>query len=711
MNQKLNSAEENGSTLLEFVRSDGKHESYYAAGETNLVTGFRFLQEYWDANSKNYSLTRGHWDRFLPVELHQINHAPAKAMMRKFAEHFFDSANPETGLIPYSYGGYLDLLKVERADKQFIGIPARGAEFLNWFPGDSALRSEAITNAKASMRYFNHEDSSGRDLGVWNFVDVRTGKPGTPYTEIFNISEMAKGLLLIGKITGDSSMNAWADQKLDFVFNQRPNSALPILVEQFRPEGYYFQDGPAQLSDTDTLYHVRVLAQIYDLTRNREYLDQAAATAKLWYERAYYPEYGHFARKITFDGVQAVDRLYGDGKWNTLFSMVIAYRATGDLKYIDRLKEVYQNYISKNPSGVVCEVYDRGKCIESFDDGTPGSETNIFIDVLLDAYEASKDHYFLDAAETLAANILKVGSAAIREENGDHGRHFLRLGLALNVVRRLEVQLTDENSPLVITNSAGVKVLEVVVPGSVAVVYLPQGSYSLQFSGVTKTIHVKQDVLVTPSKSTPLANGGKDDVLGADGTFTFTIGDLLANDAGVRADSFFFGSGTDGDSAAAQEKYMEQHEITHNEVTGLYTAEGGDFQYTVRAGSRSTYSTADVNVAELGEKEVPTARLHIRVSGEDAGLAADPRVMILVDGKFAGSYAVTADHSNGEWQDIAVDGSWSKTKDHKIEIKYYDSRSAQSVYIDSVSMHGDINDTDVAMIGRRYKNYYLGDIL
>src|SRR3712207_8190253 len=57
--------------------------------------------------------------------------------------------------------------------------------------------------------------------------------------------------------------------------------------------------------------------------------------------------------------------------------------------------------------------------------------------------------------------------------------------------------------------------------------------------------------------------------------------------------------------------------------------------------------------------------LVIRVSGEDAGLARNPMITVLVDGVSKGTFAVTADHSDGAWQTIAIDGAWSKTREDR----------------------------------------------
>jgi hypothetical protein len=100
-----------------------------------------------------------------------------------------------------------------------------------------------------------------------------------------------------------------------------------------------------------------------------------------------------------------------------------------------------------------------------------------------------------------------------------------------------------------------------------------------------------------------LSNAAKDDFLTAneDGTFTFKIADLLANDAGgankIGAGQFFFGSGHDNDTPAAQQAYMDAHGIKLNADGVTYTVENGDFDYSVQIGNKGTWSTAHVDVA------------------------------------------------------------------------------------------------------------------
>jgi hypothetical protein len=81
------------------------------------------------------------------------------------------------------------------------------------------------------------------------------------------------------------------------------------------------------------------------------------------------------------------------------------------------------------------------------------------------------------------------------------------------------------------------------------------------------------------TQSAQLSGAAKDDVVGLNGDFNFTIADLLANDPGAVAklnlsSQFFFGNITDYNSAgqvvngiptiAAQKTYLAAHGITAN---------------------------------------------------------------------------------------------------------------------------------------------------
>jgi len=101
------------------------------------------------------------------------------------------------------------------------------------------------------------------------------------------------------------------------------------------------------------------------------------------------------------------------------------------------------------------------------------------------------------------------------------------------------------------------------------------------------------------SKSALISGAAKDDALGQDGDFTFTINDLLANDPGgaakLGAGQFFFGD--TAEDRLHQDTYLANHGITDNH-NGTYTIQDDaiDFNYFVQIGNKGTWSEAHVDV-------------------------------------------------------------------------------------------------------------------
>ena len=104
----------------------------------------------------------------------------------------------------------------------------------------------------------------------------------------------------------------------------------------------------------------------------------------------------------------------------------------------------------------------------------------------------------------------------------------------------------------------------------------------------------------SPTSQSALKSGAaKDDALGGDGDFTFSVADLLANDPGGAAKvnvgtQFFF-----GDIASDQGKqaeYLSAHHITNNGDGTFTLGNATDFSYFVQIGNKGTWSKADVDV-------------------------------------------------------------------------------------------------------------------
>lgn len=466
-----------GQELTQFERADGKKEAYYAAGDTFLTASFDVMDRYWSAIAKtDKQLLRGHLDNYLPIALKQLNHKPAEAMMRSFADSFFSARNPQTGLIPYSYDEWSSTFQVQTGGKQPVALVQKGVEFLQWFPNDPDLQKNVMALALATMKYFDFELQPGKKGGVWNFVDVKSGgEPRSRVARTQDFGAIANGLGYLSQKTGDPKLLKWADQKLEFVWQHRMNKNLPLLVEQFTPTSALI-DPEEKSSDTDTLYHVQLLFDLYDLTGEKKYQDWAMAVTNLWFEKAWNKTWGHFVRKLNPDGTPAVDELYGDGKYNTLYILVDAYQVTKDAKYIARFKQAWSNLLEMGKDGFVPQRVEQGKMVDKY--GLDKQQT-IFLDILVAAYEASKDKEILQQAQALGKRILERGETVMRLEGGQAGHAFLRLALARQKIRRLEVTLGKAGTNLTVTHD-GKSVLKVKVPAEVAVVYLPEGTYNIE---------------------------------------------------------------------------------------------------------------------------------------------------------------------------------------------------------------------------------------
>jgi hypothetical protein len=475
-------------------RPDGGTEAYYAAGDAALTTGLALLTDYWSALAQDRpELARGHVDHYLPVELKALDYGPADTLMAELAETFFATRDPQTGLIPYPYDAPLPEEPtqpggaISTAGLQPVGLIARGTELCAWFPSDRALQRQCLDLAEATVARFDVAASAVTDAptGLWGWVDVASGAaPRYSITLTQDYGQVALGIAHLA--AAPPELLGWADQKLRFVWQHPQSPTLPLLYEQFvLTRGLVRPEEPS--SDTDTLYFVRQLFELCELTDTPQYCDWALATTDVWVERAWVPQWGHFVRKLNPDGSPATDRLYGDGKYNTLAVLVDAYRATGDRAYLDRLLLAWNSLLRLGENGLAPEAVRRGKPLA--DQGLDPQQT-IFLEILLEAYAASDDPAFLAAADALGDRILAQGESAMRLESGQGGAALLRLALARQPVARLELALPAADTQIALHQGAR-PLLQAQVPGTVAVIYLPEGTYRLSALGQSRTLSLR----------------------------------------------------------------------------------------------------------------------------------------------------------------------------------------------------------------------------
>ena len=477
----------NTEVLTVWQRPDGTQVTYYAAGDEFLTVAFKLLNDYWnDIHTQSPALLRGHLDHYLPPELQALNYEPADELMADFAESFFAARHPQSGLVPYAYDTPIPGNPQNPAEanltsdgKQPVGLIAKAVEFCHWFAGDRALQDQCVELAQSTIDHFDVPAEAERPNGLWGWVDVASDQaPRSSLTLTHDYGDVAWGMAQLSQQTTNPQFMQWADEKLRFVWQHPMTPDLPILHEQFVLTQALERLEEAS-SDTDTLYFVRRLFDLYKLTGNPDYRDWAIAVTNLWLDRAWNAQWGHFIRKLKPDGTPAVDTLYGDAKYNTLYMLVRAYEVTGDDAYLARLKLAWANLVQIGQGGLAPEAIRQGKWDS---DARLDAQQTLFLDILVEAYEASGDRAFLEAAEILGHAILQQGATVMRLESGQAGHAFLKLALARQPISRVEVTVAQPNSPFQI-EQAGHPILQGTPPTSEVVIYMPSGPYEVVSRG------------------------------------------------------------------------------------------------------------------------------------------------------------------------------------------------------------------------------------
>ena len=507
----------NGTDLTTFTQSDGTMEQYYSGGDRFLTKAFALLASYWKSNAADNALymTQGGLDTYLPIQLRDLKHNAASAMEKRLGDYVWSQLGSYR-LVPYYYPSLLDPdNNITAANKQHLDFPLHAAELLTWFENDHIYGDKTMRLCDATMT------SYGQPLqGVFPWADVTTGQHYGRITLIEHIGYMAFGMATVTKLTGQDKYLRWADQKVDFVYAQRPNSWLHILADKLTPDDFV----PSATSGTDTLYYVRRLFEAWKLLDGKpayqqyadKYRTQALAVAQHWIVNNWRPEFGHFSGKVPLKTDPPIPTntlptsIYGDGKWNTLFILVWAYRATSDANtaatYLALLKTAWENLLTMSTAsvGLVDGRFISGVGSGYIDEAPPASVSPSpssgqinFLDLLLTAYEASGDSYFLTRAITLGDNMLVKGDVVFLPNSGLPGAVFLRLAQAYNTIRRLQIIMGARNRTIKIESEKGEGILFAIVPADIAIVYLPQDRYAVSVENRSKNVALDSDMIIS----------------------------------------------------------------------------------------------------------------------------------------------------------------------------------------------------------------------
>jgi hypothetical protein len=216
-----------------------------------------------------------------------------------------------------------------------------------------------------------------------------------------------------------------------------------------------------------------------------------------------------FVSKIYHSGSAALDSIYGDGKWNTLYMLVEAYRATADMFYLDLLMQAWGTFRSASGAAELGGLFPAqmrhgaldsgggctriGQLRPTDDQGRPAppaycyaERQEMFLDVIVSAYRATVTTGapradILSAAITCAERLKAAYDDGTPEVYLPHGgeveRAYIGLAIAQGTLRRMEGQLSEANVTLVLESSA-TGVTEIDVPERKVVVYMDDGHYT-----------------------------------------------------------------------------------------------------------------------------------------------------------------------------------------------------------------------------------------
>lgn len=468
---------------LEFLRYErnGTATRYYAAGNPFLQEAFRLLDVYWSPlPGPSDQPVRGHLKRLMPEELRQLGHEPADEFMTHFAHAFYSRQDPTTGLIPFdpdAWDAYAD--HRESFELRSYLVFQSIEHFQDWFRDDEDMLARNVRLAEGFIEAFD----GGLDnpqCGMAGAVDVETGNVVSEISRIQDFGLVTKAFASLSQMTGDPRFIEWASAKQDFVWDARPNPLLPLYGDSYDLYGLNrdILTGGAETTDTDTLYNVRRLLEVFEHASGSRHRERALATAAFWAERGWNSDWKHYVRKLTFEGEPAREVLNGDGKYNTLYTLLHLFAATGERSYLQRMSEAWDSLRGMGIHGLFPEYVERGRMVES---RGFGRNQAMFLEIALDAYDLSSDLEFLHRAEDLASSILSNPALALPDppSKGLMGAALLRLALARGPVHRLEVELLPGIDKVKLrTPSGATRQLD---PGDAdrLVIYASEGTYEL----------------------------------------------------------------------------------------------------------------------------------------------------------------------------------------------------------------------------------------
>jgi hypothetical protein len=496
---------QNGTSLLQFTRTDGKIENYYTAVDPNLAYGLSAAHAYFsDAVVDHRERSRAGFDEYVPIQLKRWRSRAAEAMMRLFSDEFFSNQSQSTGLVRTYLTGNDRTNQLERADTMNLRFPFYAARLFEWFPEDTTLRNQVRNLANGTLQYFSPPSGSG----LLNLIHYQTGKmpseepDGPPVADIIvlglDYGLLVQGMSLLSNQLQDPLYWNWAAPRIQFAWTER-GSDHPLFSERYYSSQAHTEDPH---TSTDTHYLIRWAYEGARLsTSDPGLIAPLQNAASWWYDQGWYSEWNQCARYMTRKtGAKHGDAIFGDGKWNCQYLYSVLYRMTGNPAIMGRMEEHWEQLLSQSRAGTgllidemkqgVGVVFDDPENDEN-DQGDSGNQA-VMLDALVDGYEATGNPLLLEYATDLAEAIRTTVPWPAQVLPSDNtARPFLRLAEASNgSIGRLEVDFPVSGGSLVIRRTSGATLFSQVLPNQAAVVYLPQGEYrvDLALGGAARSV-------------------------------------------------------------------------------------------------------------------------------------------------------------------------------------------------------------------------------
>jgi hypothetical protein len=380
------------------------------------------------------------------------------------------------------------------------------------------------------------------------------GFPDSWWVMVDGYGAVAQAFVRLSTVTGDTSYADFASQINEGLWHARLNHATYLMPDTVTPRGPLPGDQALinnQLKythDTDCLYWARALFDAYGLVgsgqrsltptpaeekfcnsagttidlltnlpcrirlRRRKlsallkadfpdrYLGMALGLTLEWIRYGWNPQHKQFIRKIAHDGTAGETLIYGDGKWNTLYVLLEAYRFTHDPFYLALFDQAWQQWkkLADQLGGLFPGHMENGalsptpvpsKCWKSH----PAPDNvecyqEFFLDVIVHAYlvtvtaKAPRPDYLTDAL-TLAGKIQaehQAGRAYYNHAHGIIGGAFVRLAQAQGTMHRIVLKLSGGPVSKLSIQDSTQGIVEITVKGHQrAVIYMDVGDYQV----------------------------------------------------------------------------------------------------------------------------------------------------------------------------------------------------------------------------------------